>query len=230
MIKNLINHLFISSFFSIKSNKVFIYITPKITTSNKNRVLFFKIYKHTFFLKTFVKNRNRNYNFYEVLGVEKNSTNEKIKEAYLKLAKQYHPDVNADPGSVDKFKTITLAYEALNNERNRDLYDAYMYNDPYSTEWKYKEEHYREDSRANNSNNFYKEKARYDNYSQNFYREQNESNFWQGRKEQYEGEFHKDYESAFAHGFKSTKPQKGEDIKVNNIYIYCIARNINTII
>jgi DnaJ-class molecular chaperone len=164
------------------------------------------------FFKTNVLHRNRNYNFYEVLGVNRGSTNEQIKAAYIKLAKQYHPDVNQDLGSDEKFKSITLAYEALSNERNRDLYDAYMDSDPYSQEWKYKEEHYRDYANE-------REKARYDEKNNSYYKNYSDSNFWQGNRKRYEEEINKDYENIFSQGYKKAKPQKGEDIKV---YMICL--------
>jgi len=178
----------------------------------------FKFQNQNFFKKTTTKMRTRNFNFYEVLGVDKTCTNEEIRAAYIKLAKQYHPDVNKDPGSDDKFKTITLAYEALSIQKNRDLYDAYMYNDPYSQEWKYKEEDYRDEENSNSSKNFYRERARYDKYTQNNYKNKSESNFWNDHnsRDDFESEFYKDYENIFnkgASGFsKSTKQQKAEDI------------------
>jgi DnaJ-class molecular chaperone len=172
-----------------------------------NNSRFHYLKSNSFFKKTTPLQRNRNYNFYEVLGVERGSTNEQIKAAYIKLAKQYHPDVNNDVGSDEKFKSITVAYEALSNERNRDLYDAYMDSDPHSQEWKYKEEHYRDF----NEN---REKARYDDKSYNYYRHHTESNFWQGNRKQYEEEINKDYENIFSQGYKKAKPQKAEDIKV----------------
>ena len=173
----------------------------------------------SFFKKTMIKNRNRNYNFYEVLGIEQKCSNDQIRAAYLKLAKQYHPDVNKDPGSDDKFKTLTLAYEALSNQKNRDLYDAYMDNDPYSQEWKYKEEHWREESQES-SKNFYKERAKYDKYSENMHKQKADSNFWQGGREDFTNEFYKDFENIFT-GSKSgggfNKPKK--DLKADDILL-----------
>lgn len=198
-----------------------------IRNSLTNNIIFYQGYLNkknfSFFKKTNILLRTRNYNFYEVLRVDQTCSNEEIKAAYLKLAKQYHPDVNADPGADDKFKMLTVAYEALSNQRNRDLYDAYMNNDPYSQEWKYKEEHYT-DPKADSESNFYKERAKYDKYSQN-YKHQSDSNFWQGSKEDFEGEFYKDFENIFKSGGtgfkKSKKEQKSEDILLEikiNIY------------
>jgi molecular chaperone DnaJ len=171
----------------------------------------------SFYKRTVQKLRNRNYNFYEVLGVERECTNEQIRAAYLKLAKQYHPDINKDPGSDEKFKTITLAYEALSNQRNRDLYDAYMNNDPYSSEWKYKEEMYREDQQ-DSARNFYKERAKYDKYSEN-YKHQDESNFWKGGREDFTKDFYKDFENIFTStpGGGYHKPKK--DLKADDVLI-----------
>ena len=64
--------------------------------------------------------------FYEVLGVKKNSSREEIKKAYRQLAIKHHPDRN--PGSKDaeeKFKEATEAYEILADDRKRQTYDQY---------------------------------------------------------------------------------------------------------
>lgn len=63
--------------------------------------------------------------YYDVLGVAKEATQEQIKKAYRKLAKQYHPDTN--PGNKkaeEKFKEINEAYEVLGNAENRRKYDT----------------------------------------------------------------------------------------------------------
>jgi molecular chaperone DnaJ len=64
--------------------------------------------------------------FYEILGVTKDATQEQIKKAYRKLARKWHPDVN--PGSKEsehKFKEISQAYDALGDEKKRKLYDEF---------------------------------------------------------------------------------------------------------
>ncbi len=51
--------------------------------------------------------------YYKILGVKRDSSEEDIKKAYRNLAKQYHPDVNKEPGAEDKFKEINEAYDAI---------------------------------------------------------------------------------------------------------------------
>ena len=51
--------------------------------------------------------------YYEVLGVSKQASADEIKRAYRKKAKQYHPDVNKEPGAEEKFKEVQEAYEVL---------------------------------------------------------------------------------------------------------------------
>ncbi len=63
--------------------------------------------------------------YYEVLGVSKNTTPEKIKNAFRKLAFQYHPDHNRDNGAEEKFKEINEAYEVLSNPDKRAAYDQF---------------------------------------------------------------------------------------------------------
>ncbi|GJP44444.1 hypothetical protein CLOM_g3847 [Closterium sp. NIES-68] len=63
--------------------------------------------------------------YYSTLGVAKNATKQDIKGAYRRLARQYHPDVNKDPGAEDKFKEISTAYEVLSDDEKRPLYDRF---------------------------------------------------------------------------------------------------------
>ena len=63
--------------------------------------------------------------YYEVLGVSRNASDEEIKRAFRKLAFQYHPDHNRNPGAEDKFKEINEAYQVLSDQEKRSSYDRY---------------------------------------------------------------------------------------------------------
>jgi len=64
--------------------------------------------------------------YYEVLGVNKNASEEDIKSAYRKLAVQYHPDKNAgSKTAADKFREATEAYEVLRDSKKRSQYDNF---------------------------------------------------------------------------------------------------------
>ena len=63
--------------------------------------------------------------YYEILGVPRNASEEEIKRAFRKLAFQYHPDHNKDPGAEDKFKEINEAYQVLSDPEKRSSYDRY---------------------------------------------------------------------------------------------------------
>lgn len=63
--------------------------------------------------------------YYEILGVNKNSTADEIKSAYRNLAKKFHPDVNKDKSAEEKFKEANEAYEVLSDAHKRQLYDQY---------------------------------------------------------------------------------------------------------
>ncbi len=61
--------------------------------------------------------------YYKVLGVERNASADDIKAAYRKLARQYHPDINKEPGAEAKFKDVGEAYEVLKDPEKRAAYD-----------------------------------------------------------------------------------------------------------
>ena len=64
--------------------------------------------------------------YYEVLGVQKGASDDEIKKAYRKLAKQYHPDLNKDnPEAEEKFKEAAEAYEVLSDSEKRSRYDQF---------------------------------------------------------------------------------------------------------
>jgi curved DNA-binding protein len=62
--------------------------------------------------------------YYEILGVKRDSTEAEIKSAYRKLARKYHPDVNKTKEAEEKFKDINEAYEVLGDKQKRQRYDS----------------------------------------------------------------------------------------------------------
>src|SRR5919106_639150 len=65
-------------------------------------------------------------NYYDILGVGRSASTEEIRNAYRKLARKYHPDIN--PGNKEaenKFKEISVAYDALSDPDKRKLYDEF---------------------------------------------------------------------------------------------------------
>jgi curved DNA-binding protein len=63
--------------------------------------------------------------FYETLGVPRTASQDDIQRAYRRLARQYHPDVNHDPGAEDRFKDVSEAYDVLSDPQARRRYDAF---------------------------------------------------------------------------------------------------------
>src|SRR5918997_1252156 len=60
---------------------------------------------------------------YKELGVDRKASADDIKKAYRKLARQYHPDHNKEPGAEDRFKRISEAYDTLSDSDKRAQYD-----------------------------------------------------------------------------------------------------------
>ena len=63
--------------------------------------------------------------YYEILGVSKDASEDEIKSAYRRLAKKYHPDLNKTEEAASKFKEINEAYEVLGDSKKRANYDQF---------------------------------------------------------------------------------------------------------
>ncbi|GAB4060986.1 DnaJ C-terminal domain-containing protein [Catellatospora paridis] len=63
--------------------------------------------------------------FYEVLGVSRDASADEIQQAFRKLARKYHPDVNKSPDAEEKFKEINEAYQVLHDPKQRTRYDRF---------------------------------------------------------------------------------------------------------
>ncbi len=63
--------------------------------------------------------------YYEILGLSKDASAEDIKKTYRKLALQYHPDRNKEPGAEEKFKEVSEAYAVLSDSEKRAQYDRF---------------------------------------------------------------------------------------------------------
>ena len=70
--------------------------------------------------------------YYDILGVSKSASDDELKKAYRKLAKEWHPDANPDKRkeAESKFKEINEAYEVLSNPQKKKMYDQFGTVDP----------------------------------------------------------------------------------------------------
>ena len=81
--------------------------------------------------------------YYKVLGVERNASQDDIKKAYRKMARNYHPDLNKDdPNAKDKFQEINEANEVLSDPEKRKKYDEYGEHWKHADEFKAEREAY----------------------------------------------------------------------------------------
>ena len=70
--------------------------------------------------------------YYEILGISRTASEKEIKQAYRRLARKHHPDINpGDKSAEDKFKEINAAYEVLSNSEKRKKYDQ------FGDQWEY---------------------------------------------------------------------------------------------
>ena len=74
----------------------------------------------------------RHADHYYILGVDRNATEAEIKASYRKLARKYHPDVNATPSAVDIFYSISRAFEVLGDPERRQEYDDTSYSSSHN--------------------------------------------------------------------------------------------------
>jgi molecular chaperone DnaJ len=63
--------------------------------------------------------------YYEILGVSRDADKEEVKQAFRRLARKYHPDVNKEPGAEERFKEINRAYEVVSDPEARARYDRF---------------------------------------------------------------------------------------------------------
>ena len=63
--------------------------------------------------------------YYEVMGVSRDATQDEIKRAYRKLARKYHPDVSKEPDAEARFKEAAEAYAVLSDPQKRQRYDRF---------------------------------------------------------------------------------------------------------
>ncbi|MFJ8826552.1 DnaJ C-terminal domain-containing protein [Streptomyces sp. NPDC102467] len=63
--------------------------------------------------------------YYDVLGVQRNASSDDIQQAFRKLARKYHPDINKDPQAEERFKELNEAYSVLSDPKTRSRYDRF---------------------------------------------------------------------------------------------------------
>ncbi len=95
--------------------------------------------------------------YYKILEIQNNATQEQIKKAYRNLAKKYHPDLNHnDKFSEEKFKSINEAYTILGDMDKRREYEEYIkrYNANFYTRSEYNEDTYNENEEYNGTEEY----------------------------------------------------------------------------
>lgn len=142
--------------------------------------------------------------YYKVLGVDRNATQDEIKQAYRKLARKYHPDLNKDdPSAEGKFQEINEANEVLSDPEKRKKYDEYGEHWKHADEFKQEREAY---SRAQQQNS-----------GSGYWYSVNGDTFTSGFGGRNADGFSDFFEQLFGHGASSGRRysirMKGEDIE-----------------
>lgn len=75
-----------------------------------------------------------NTNYYTILGLSKDATQEQIKKAYRQKAKEFHPDINKAPDAQDRMKEVNVAYDVLSDPQKKQQYD-YGQTNPNQTQY-----------------------------------------------------------------------------------------------
>lgn len=134
--------------------------------------------------------------YYKVLGVEKNATQDEIRKAYRRQAKRFHPDINKDdPQAKERFQEINEANEVLGNPERRKKYDEYGEN------WRHAEEFdaQRQQYKGRESGGFdFGGFGDFGDFSGNEYNASGFSDF---------------FEQLFGNGFRTRERKKGKDLE-----------------
>lgn len=132
-------------------------------------------------------------NYYDVLGINKNSNSDEIKMAYRKLAKKYHPDVSKEKNAESKFKEIGEAYEILSDPNKKRIYDQFGH-----TNFDYQ-----------NVNNNFNSSDIFNNNNFNDF-----SSSFSGFSDIFEQFFNNGKTQTYKYEFNNKSAKKGEDIAV----------------
>ena len=134
--------------------------------------------------------------YYKVLGVERNASQEEIKRAYRKLAKRYHPDLNKDnPQAKAKFQEINEANEVLSDAGKRKRYDE------YGEHWRHSEEFEAQQRNAGAQGYGFGGFEGFGDFSRSAGNDSGFSDF---------------FEQLFGGGaFRAARPQRGRDLQVS---------------
>jgi DnaJ-class molecular chaperone len=93
--------------------------------------------------------------YYKILGVDRNASDKEVQQAYRRLARKHHPDLNhGDKASEAKFKEINTAYEVLSNPDKRSKYDRFGDN------WKHADQ-FQGTTTTNSANTFFRQSVSY---------------------------------------------------------------------